>query len=105
AHLDVRVVTVDRKGAMHRFSMAAPDGGGATESANAILAPLVGQVVTVAVRPGEEVAKDAPLVVLEAMKMDHVLRAPRDGVVARVCVSEGQQAMQDSVLLEFEDPA
>ena len=105
AHRDGRVVTVDRKGAMHRFSMAAPDGGGDTESANAILAPLAGQVVTVAVRPGEEVAKDAPLVVLEAMKMDHVLRAPRDGVVARVCVSEGQQAMQDSVLLELEDPA
>ena len=102
---DGRVVTVDRKGALRRFSMAVPDGGEDTESANAVLAPLAGRVAEVAVRPGEVVARDAPLVVLEAMKMDHVLKAPREGVVARVCVSAGQQVMQDAVLLELEDPA
>ena len=102
---DGLVVTVDRKGALRRFSMAVPDGGGDTESANAVLAPLAGRVVEVSVRPGEVVARDAPLVVLEAMKMDHVLKAPREGVVARVCVSAGQQVMQDAVLLELEDSA
>ena len=99
---DGRVVTVDRKGAMRRFAVAVPDGGGDMEFANAILAPLAGRVVKVVVRPGDEVAKDAPLAILEAMKMDHVLKAPRDGVVARVCVSEGGQVMQDAVLLELE---
>ena len=102
---DGRVVTVDRKGAMRRFAVAVPDGGGDTEFANAVLAPLAGRVVKVIVRQGDEVAKDAPLAVLEAMKMDHVLKAPRDGVVARVCVSEGGQVMQDAVLLELEDSA
>ncbi len=102
---DGRVVIVDRKGAMRRFAVAVPDGGGDTDFANAILAPLAGRVVKVVVRPGDAVAKDAPLAILEAMKMDHVLKAPRDGVVARVCVSEGGQVMQDAVLLELEDSA
>ncbi|MXY34864.1 MAG: 3-methylcrotonyl-CoA carboxylase, partial [Boseongicola sp. SB0664_bin_43] len=96
---------VDRRGGMRRFALAAPDVIGDSGSPDAVLAPLTGRIVKVVVRPGDEVARDAPLAVLEAMKMDHVLKAPRDGVVSRVCVSEGQQAMQDSVLLEFEDPA
>ena len=104
-HRDGRIVTVDRKGGMRRFALAAPAGSGHVESADAILAPLAGRVVKVVVRPGDEVARDAPLVVLEAMKMDHVLKAPRDCVVARVCVSEGGQVMQDAVLLELEDSA
>ncbi len=102
---DGRVVTVDRKGGMRRFTMAAPEGSGHADSADAILAPLAGRVVKVVVRPGDEVAKGAPLAVLEAMKMDHVLKAPRDGVVARVSVSEGQQVMQDAPLLELETSA
>ena len=104
-HRDDRIVTVDRKGGMRRFTMAAPGGGGHAESADAILAPLAGRVVKVVVRPGDEVARDAPLAILEAMKMDHVLKAPRDGIVARVCVTEGGQVMQNAVLLELEDSA
>ena len=104
-HRDRRIVTVDRRGGMRRFTMVAPEGSGDAGSADAILAPLTGRVVRVVVRPGDEVVKGAPLAVLEAMKMDHVLKAPRDGVVARVSVSEGQQVMQDVPLLELEASA
>ncbi len=104
-HRDRPIVTVDRRGGMRRFTMAAPEGSGDAGSADTILAPLTGRVVRMVVRPGEEVAKGAPLAVLEAMKMDHVLKAPRDGVVARVSVSEGQQVMQDAPLLELEASA
>ena len=104
-HRNGRIVTVDRKGGMRRFILAAPGNNGHAESADAILAPLAGRVVKIVVRPGDEVARDAPLAVLEAMKMDHVLKAPRDGVVAQVCVSEGEQVMQHAVLLELEDSA
>ncbi|MXW85279.1 MAG: ATP-grasp domain-containing protein [Boseongicola sp. SB0667_bin_21] len=100
---DGRVVTVDRRGGMRRFALAAPNGIGDSGSPDAVLAPLTGRIVKVVVRPGDEVARDAPLAVLEAMKMDHVLKAPRDGVVSRVCVSEGQQVMQDTALFELEE--
>ncbi len=102
---DGRVVTVDRTGGMRRFTMAAPGVCGDADFADAILAPLTGRVVKVVVRPGDEVAGGAPLAVLEAMKMDHVLNAPRAGVVASVRASEGQQVMQGAVLLELEDLA
>ena len=44
-------------------------------------------------------AKDDPLIVLEAMKMEHVLAAPRDGVLAAVNVAEGDQVVDGTVLL------
>ncbi|WP_333714126.1 acetyl/propionyl/methylcrotonyl-CoA carboxylase subunit alpha [Yoonia sp.] len=56
-----------------------------------VLAPMPGLVASVAVTAGQAVAAGDRLVVLEAMKMEHVLRAPRDGVLATVAVRAGQQ--------------
>ena len=55
-----------------------------------LLAPMPGTVVRVAVTPGAQVAAGAPVVVIEAMKMEHTIRAPEPGVVTHVGVSVGQ---------------
>lgn len=73
--------------------------------ADAIEAPMPGTVRAVHVRPGDRVAKGDALAVLEAMKMEHVLVAPRDGVVAEVAAVQGAQveAGAELALLEKEE--
>jgi 3-methylcrotonyl-CoA carboxylase alpha subunit len=56
-----------------------------------LTSPMPGQVLKVFVAPGQAVAKDQPLLVLEAMKMQYEIVAPRDGIVARVHAAAGTQ--------------
>jgi len=72
-----------------------------TES-DTVHAPMTGTVRKVCVAPDEEVTRGQPLVILEAMKMEHVLRAPRDGVVAQVNTTEGTQAEAQSILVRLQ---
>ncbi len=53
--------------------------------------PIIGRVAKVFVRKGEAVAKGDRIAVVEAMKMEHVLHAPRDGVIETVAAKEGEQ--------------
>jgi propionyl-CoA carboxylase alpha chain len=55
-----------------------------------LLAPMPGTVIRVAVSPGERIAAGAPVVVIEAMKMEHTVRAPHPGEVTEVSVHAGQ---------------
>jgi 3-methylcrotonyl-CoA carboxylase alpha subunit len=59
-----------------------------------ILAPMHGKVIAVHVRQGERVTKGQPLAVIEAMKMEHALVASRDGEVAEIVVSVGDQVAE-----------
>jgi 3-methylcrotonyl-CoA carboxylase alpha subunit len=70
---------------------AAGDGG-------SIRAPIVGRVAKVFVKPGDAVAKGDRIAVVEAMKMEHVLHAARDGVVEKVAVREGEQVVQGALM-------
>jgi 3-methylcrotonyl-CoA carboxylase alpha subunit len=63
-----------------------------------IRAPIIGRVAKVFVKPGDTVAKGDRIAVVEAMKMEHVLHAARDGVVARVAAAEGQQVEQGALI-------
>jgi propionyl-CoA carboxylase alpha chain len=63
-----------------------------------LLAPMPGSVLRVEVRQGERVAKGQPVLVLEAMKMEHLIAAPAAGVVAEVHVEKGQQVDAGAVL-------
>jgi propionyl-CoA carboxylase alpha chain len=63
-----------------------------------LLAPMPGTVVSVAVAVGDVVAAGEPVLVLEAMKMQHTVSAPHDGVVAELTVSAGEQVAAGSVL-------
>ncbi|KAF0852605.1 mitochondrial pyruvate carboxylase [Andalucia godoyi] len=67
-----------------------------------IAAPMPGKVVRVAAKVGQKVAKGEAMCVLSAMKMETVLSAPREGVVKRVCVSEGDVLEAGDLVLEME---
>lgn len=67
-----------------------------------VKAPLPGKIVSLAAAVGAHVRKDAPLVTLEAMKMEHALKAPRDGVIAEVSVREGAQVKEGEILVRLE---
>ena len=68
----------------------------------AILSPMPGRVIAVAVAAGESVAKGQKLVTLEAMKMEHTLTAPFDGIVAELDASEGAQVSEGALLARVE---
>jgi biotin carboxyl carrier protein len=72
---------------------------GAAEGPLTIVAPMPGRIVKVLVKPHETVAARQPLVVVEAMKMENELRAPRGGVVTEVRVSEGASVEANTVLV------
>jgi 3-methylcrotonyl-CoA carboxylase alpha subunit len=67
-------------------------------SSGAIASPLPGRIVAVYVRPGDRVAKGQPLVAVEAMKIEHALRAPCSGIVSTVSAIEGQHVSEGVVL-------
>ena len=78
-------------------------GGGAKAAGPAVLkAPMPGLVVRVAVEEGGRVEAGAPVVVLEAMKMENELRAPAAAVVKGIKVKAGQAVEKGQVLVEFE---
>ena len=62
---------------------------------------MPGQVIGMLVELGQTVHGGDPVVVLEAMKMEHTLRAPRDGTIAAVHVRIGDQTQLGAVLLEI----
>ena len=68
---------------------------------NLVLSPMAGLVVAIHVAPGEEVKAGQPLAVIEAMKMENVLTAERDGEVAEVRVVAGESLAADDIILEF----
>jgi 3-methylcrotonyl-CoA carboxylase alpha subunit len=68
-----------------------------------VLAPMPGLVRDVTVSVGQTVAEGERLIVLEAMKMEHVLRAPREGVIADVTVATGDQVTAGSLMVRLED--
>ncbi|MCK9283190.1 MAG: pyruvate carboxylase [Rhodocyclaceae bacterium] len=67
-----------------------------------IAAPMPGAVVTVSVVPGQKVGRGSPLVSIEAMKMETVIGAERDGVVAKVLVAPGDRVEPKDLLLEID---
>ena len=74
----------------------------AADTAKQVLSPMPGLVVSVAVKAGQDVKAGEPLLVVEAMKMENVLRAERDGVVKAVNCTPGASVAADDLLVEFE---
>ena len=60
---------------------------------------MPGKILSLAVKPGDAVEKGQTLAVMEAMKMEMALSAPRDGVIEAINVSAGQQANEGDVLI------
>ncbi|MBK8167462.1 MAG: acetyl-CoA carboxylase biotin carboxyl carrier protein subunit [bacterium] len=68
---------------------------------NTILAPIAGTVQKVFVQAGTHVEEKTPVVLLDAMKMDTYIHAPRSGDVAEVCVAPGDTVQVGTVLLRY----
>ena len=66
-----------------------------------LTAPMPGKVVSIAVNAGDRVAKGQPLAVMEAMKMEHTIAAPQDGVVDEVLYAPGDQVTEGAELLRL----
>ncbi|MGB0176738.1 MAG: acetyl-CoA carboxylase biotin carboxyl carrier protein subunit [Owenweeksia sp.] len=69
---------------------------------NDLKAPMPGLVLSIDVKPGDSVSKGDALVVLEAMKMENVLKAASDAVVKSVAVEIGKAVEKNQILIEFE---
>ena len=69
---------------------------------NEIKAPMPGLVLKVIAKVGQEIAKDDPVIILEAMKMENVLKSPTDGVVKEIGVEQGEAVEKNTVLITFE---
>lgn len=89
--------TVD-VGVVPKFTVPGSDG-----PSGGFMAPMPGVVLEVRVEPGASVVKGDTLVVLEAMKMEHHMKAPDAGTVAEVFVAAGQQVTKDEVLLTMRE--
>jgi 3-methylcrotonyl-CoA carboxylase alpha subunit len=76
---------------------AAEDEGG-----DVLTAPMPGRIVRQLIAAGDRVGRGAPLLVLEAMKMEHTIVAPGDGRIAALRYAEGDQVEEGAVLLDFE---
>jgi propionyl-CoA carboxylase alpha chain len=77
---------------------------GTAVAAGSLLAPMPGTVVRIGAEPGTPVPAGAPVVVLEAMKMEHTVSAPHDGVVSELRVALGQQVDTGAVLAVLTQP-
>jgi 3-methylcrotonyl-CoA carboxylase alpha subunit len=80
---------------LHRVDAGDSHGGGLT-------APMPGKVVALLAQPGQKVDKGTPLLILEAMKMEHTITAPAAGTLKAFCYAAGEQVADGAALVEFE---
>jgi 3-methylcrotonyl-CoA carboxylase alpha subunit len=100
-----RVTVHDAAGHRHAFERAAAfawqskEGGGGNE----IVAPMPGRIVLVKANAGDAVEEGQELLVMEAMKMELALKAPRAGTIASISATQGDFVEADAVLVRFAD--
>jgi acetyl-CoA/propionyl-CoA carboxylase biotin carboxyl carrier protein len=116
-HLDGRVRAFRRSGEWlgadgdswwlrpHDPVAAALRGAALGAGGGALTAPMPGTVTVVKVAKGDEVAAGQSLLVVEAMKMEHVITAPHDGTVTEIDVGVGSAVAMDQVLAVVAPPA
>jgi propionyl-CoA carboxylase alpha chain len=73
----------------------------AADTSRLVLSPMPGLVVAIPVEPGQEVKAGETVAIIEAMKMQNILKAERDGVVKAVSAKAGDPVAADDVLVEF----
>ncbi|WBA40592.1 biotin/lipoyl-containing protein [Hymenobacter canadensis] len=73
----------------------------AASKVNELKAPMPGLIVDIRVAPGQQVQKGDPLLVLEAMKMENILKAPGDGTVGAIKIGLRDNVTKGQVLIQF----
>ncbi len=76
--------------------------GDTEQGGGRLTAPMPGKVIAVLVEPGQQVEAGAPLIVMEAMKMEHTIGAPNAGTVAEVLYAVGDQVADGAQLIRLE---
>jgi 3-methylcrotonyl-CoA carboxylase alpha subunit len=74
-------------------------------SEGSLTAPMPGVITLLSAKPGEAIEAGKPLLVMEAMKMEHAIKAPYDGVVKAYKFKPGDQVKDGDLLVEFEESA
>ena len=72
------------------------------DTSRLVISPMPGLVVSVAVEQGQSVKAGEPLLVVEAMKMENVIRAEKDGVIKTVNIEDGASVAADELMIEFD---
>lgn len=72
------------------------------EHESGLNAPMPGKILRVMVNKGDQVKQDDPLVIVEAMKMEHTVRAPRDGKIGEIFFKEGESVEANALLLSLD---
>ncbi|MBC7357823.1 acetyl-CoA carboxylase biotin carboxyl carrier protein [Desulfacinum infernum DSM 9756] len=70
--------------------------------AEELLAPMVGKILKIKVKPGDAVKEDDEIMVMESMKLETGIHAPCDGVVKEIKVAEGDRVEEDDLLAIIE---
>ncbi len=98
------LITVLYRGDRYQLALRDPVDMGAADAslADGLLAPMPGQVIDVLVEESDRVRKGAPLLVLEAMKMEHTIAAPCDGKVSAIFYQRGDFIEEGAELLHLE---
>jgi 3-methylcrotonyl-CoA carboxylase alpha subunit len=91
-------------GTMHKLTLVDPLAHESVDehSGGHLTAPMSGTIVAVLAKAGDRVAKGAPLLILEAMKMEHTIAAPAAGTVSAVHYRQGDQVREGSSLIDVE---
>jgi len=98
----VTIVHDDRTIVLTRHARSG-SAGDDTEGPGTVTAPMPGKILEVKVANGDAVEKGAPLLVMEAMKMEQTITAPKDGVVADLQLAVGAQVNDGAILLVIEE--
>lgn len=72
------------------------------DTSSMILSPMPGTLISYSVKDGEKVVENQDVCIIEAMKMQNIIRSPRSGVIKKLQVAEGSSLMADELIVEFE---
>jgi 3-methylcrotonyl-CoA carboxylase alpha subunit len=95
-------LTIFAAGASYRLEFERAAVAEEEDPAGRLVSPLPGSVIQVLVGSGEAVIKGQALMIIEAMKMEHTISAPKRGTVKQIYFSKGEQVAEGAQLLEFE---
>ncbi len=104
ARYDHDVYVDSARGPVHLVALPRFPEPGSTIEQGSLVAPMPGNVIRLAAGIGDTVAAGQPLIWLEAMKMEHTISAPADGVLVELNVTTGQQVEVGAVLARVETP-
>ncbi|MEW6992097.1 acetyl-CoA carboxylase biotin carboxylase subunit [Colwelliaceae bacterium 6441] len=96
-------ISLYRQNGAFNFTYIQPDCGDKDndEANGGLVAPMNGTMVSVLVNAGDKVVKDQPLMIMEAMKMEHTIKAPSNGMIDTLYYAEGDMVDGGSELLAF----